>query len=221
MTSPKSTSFSSPPCFSHEIEQSADGSFGVVDEKQRRDVMVWRKAERQRLIAARLAVSADQRQQWAEQIARQIAEANDFAGRTMSFYWPFRGEPDLRPLMDIVLKNGGACALPVVVEKAQPLEFWAWKPGEALERGVWNIPIPKSRQQVTPDIVLAPVVGFDPQFYRLGYGGGYFDRTLARFAQPPKVIGVGYSMAAIATIFPQPHDIAMSMIVTENGVPAA
>jgi 5,10-methenyltetrahydrofolate synthetase len=66
-----------------------------------------------------------------------------------------------------------------------------------------------------PDIVIAPVVGFDPACYRLGYGGGFFDRTLAAFARPPRIVGVGYARQAIGTIYPQPHDVAMDMIVTE------
>jgi 5-formyltetrahydrofolate cyclo-ligase len=69
--------------------------------------------------------------------------------------------------------------------------------------------------QVVPDVVLAPVVGFDPESYRLGYGGGFFDRTLAALAKKPFVIGLGYSLQAIPTIYPQPHDIGMDRIVTE------
>tara|TARA_R110000751_G_scaffold189187_2_gene295171 strand:+ start:34038 stop:34862 length:825 start_codon:yes stop_codon:yes gene_type:complete len=210
--------FSSSPCFAHDVEQAADGSFYVFDAEQHRDVMRWRKAERERLLTERLAVSAEQRQQWSAAIAHHIAETSDFENKIVSFYWPFKGEPDLRPLMNVVMEKGGSCALPVVVAKAMPLEFWSWKPGEPLDRGVWNIPIPASKNRVTPDIVMAPFVGFDPDHFRLGYGGGFFDRTLAAMDSKPLVIGLGYSMAAVKTIFPQPHDIPMSVIVTENGV---
>jgi 5,10-methenyltetrahydrofolate synthetase len=65
--------------------------------------------------------------------------------------------------------------------------------------------------------VLAPVVGFDPLNFRLGYGGGFFDRTLASLAKKPFVIGLGYSSQAIRTIYPQPHDVVMDRIVTEAG----
>lgn len=204
-------------CFAHELQQLADGSFVAVDEQQRRDVMRWRKSERERLIAVRLEVLASEREAWARAIAAHVAENEDFEGRTVSFYWPFRGEPDLRPLMETVIAAGGACALPVVVEKGRPLEFRAYTPGDRLERGIWNIPVPAEGAVVTPDIVIAPVVGFDPAAFRLGYGGGYFDRTLAAMAPKPCVIGVGYELARIATIFPQPHDIPMSAIVTQNG----
>jgi 5-formyltetrahydrofolate cyclo-ligase len=83
---------------------------------------------------------------------------------------------------------------------------------------VWNIPVPKYGEEVYPDVVIAPVVGYDQSAYRLGYGGGFFDRTLAAIPKQPLVIGVGYSHAAIPTIHPQPHDIPMDKIVTEREI---
>jgi 5,10-methenyltetrahydrofolate synthetase len=80
---------------------------------------------------------------------------------------------------------------------------------------VWNIPIPEAREVVVPQAVLAPLVGFDRQCYRLGYGGGYFDRTLAALSPRPLAIGVGFEMSQIETIFPQSFDIPMEVIVTE------
>jgi 5,10-methenyltetrahydrofolate synthetase len=211
-------SYASPPCMAHELAEGFDGAFVAVDEEQRRDVARWRKAERQRLIAARLAFSAEERKQWSQAIADGvIAQAGGFKGRIVSFYWPFRGEPDLRPLIDHVLAEGGTAALPVVVEKGRPLVFRSWRPGEALEPGVWKIPVPKDGRVVTPDIVLAPVVGFDGDCFRLGYGGGFFDRTLAGMSAKPWVIGVGYDCQRIATIFAQPHDVPMDAVVTESG----
>ncbi|MDZ5698707.1 5-formyltetrahydrofolate cyclo-ligase, partial [Chelativorans sp. M5D2P16] len=115
-------------------------------------------------------------------------------------------------------------ALPVVVRRGAPLIFRAWAPGGPLEKGVWNIPVPpESAEEIIPDILIAPVVGFDPSCYRLGYGGGFFDRTLAALSRRPRVLGVGYSQAAIQTIYPQPHDIALDLVITEEGIttPAA
>nr|WP_246273055.1 5-formyltetrahydrofolate cyclo-ligase [Oricola thermophila] len=179
--------------------------------------MRWRKAERERLIAARLAVGAAERAAWAAEIAGHVAELRDVSGRIVSLYWPIRGEPDLRPLAETVLRRGGTSALPVVEAKGQPLVFRPWRPGDDLERGVWNIPVPARGAPVVPDIVLAPVVGFDGEGYRLGYGGGFFDRTLATMEKRPVVIGVGYELARIPTIFPQPHDVPMDAIVTQAG----
>jgi 5-formyltetrahydrofolate cyclo-ligase len=208
------SSFASPPCTLHEFEPVEGG--GEFDATQWRDVSRWRKAERERLIAARLAIPADERAKMADRIATRLdALIGDPKGRIISLYWPFRGEPDLRPWLASITGRGATAALPVVIEKGRPLVFRTYRPGDRLEKGVWNIPIPVEGVEVIPDIVLAPVVGFDPQNYRLGYGGGFFDRTLAALPVKPFTIGVGYSMQAIPTIYPQPHDVPMDLIVTE------
>jgi len=167
----------------------------------------------------RRAIPVPQRREYSSGIAKRVLEAIGTAeGITVSLYWPIRGEPDLRDLMDEIARRGGCCALPVVIERNQPLEFHTWKPGDRLVRGFWNIPVPSNGARVVPDIVVAPVVAFDCACYRLGYGGGYFDRTLGVISGEPRVLGVGYAQAAIDTIYPQPHDIPMDAIVTESGV---
>lgn len=104
------------------------------------------------------------------------------------------------------------------MEKNAPLIFRRWRAGEPLVRGVWNIPVPADGPELTPDVVIAPLVGYDRQSYRLGYGGGFFDRTLAALQKKPRAIGVGYSRAAMTTIYPLAHDVPMDMIVTEEGI---
>lgn len=206
--------YASPPCFMHELH--GNGTPALADPAQWADVARWRKAERARLIEARLAIPAETRGAMARTIAAGLdAAIGDVSGRLVSLYWPFRGEPDLRPWMASVVARGGTVALPVVVEKAQPLVFRAYRPGDRLEKGIWNIPVPAEGEPVLPDIVIAPLVGVDPQNYRLGYGGGFFDRTLAALPKKPLVIGVGYEMQRIATIYPQAHDVPMDRIVTE------
>ncbi|QKC77533.1 5-formyltetrahydrofolate cyclo-ligase [Mesorhizobium erdmanii] len=203
--------YSSPPRFMHELDPEFRPPLSDWT-----DVRRWRKAERERLIAARLAVSADARAAMSLRIAQGLdAVIGEISGRMVSLYWPFRGEPDLRPWMASINERGGRTALPIVVEKGQPLIFRAYKPGDRLEKGVWNIPIPAEGDPVLPDIVISPIVGIDPSHYRLGYGGGFFDRTLAAMPFKPLVIGVGYEMQRIDTIYPQPHDIPMDRIVTE------
>jgi 5-formyltetrahydrofolate cyclo-ligase len=178
------------------------------------DIRNWRKTERERLIQTRLAIPADIRTAMSRQIAEGLdAEIGDVRGKTISLYWPFRGEPDLRPWSATVTDRGGHIALPVVIEKARPLVFRDYRHGDRLEKGIWNIPIPPDGAEVLPDIVIAPLVGVDAQNYRLGYGGGFFDRTLAALAGKRLVIGVGYSIQHIATIFPQAHDIPMDRTV--------
>ncbi|WP_191060647.1 5-formyltetrahydrofolate cyclo-ligase [Geminicoccus harenae] len=203
--------FSSPPCFMHELDPAWLGLPPA-------DLLPWRKAERERLIAARLAVPAAERAVLTDAITAHLDEvAGDLQGKVVSAWWPFRGEPDLRPWLARAIERGAIVALPVVVQKNTPLQFRTWRPGDRMERGIWNIPVPADGEIVTPDLVLAPVVGFDPDCYRLGHGGGYFDRTLATL-QNYQAIGIGYALQAIPTIRPQPHDIPMHLVVTEAGV---
>jgi 5-formyltetrahydrofolate cyclo-ligase len=142
----------------------------------------------------------------------------EVAGRIVSAYWPLRGEPDLRPWMASVIARGGRCALPLVVQKASPLVFRLWEPGCRMERGIWNIPVPADGAVVSPDFLVAPVVGYDSACFRLGYGGGYFDRTLVAYSQRPAVVGVGYARAELTTIYPQNYDVPMNAIITERGI---
>jgi 5,10-methenyltetrahydrofolate synthetase len=211
--------YASPACFMHEVDPTYFGLSPTGGLPQHNDVMHWRKSERTRLINKRLEMSVSIRKCNSDRIAEQLdALIGDVPGRIVSAYWPLRGEPDLREWLERVTSRGGRCALPVVVEKQAPLVFRTWRRGEKLERGVWNIPVPVAGEEVVPDVVIAPVVGYDRDAYRLGYGGGYFDRTLAAISRRPLIIGVGYSQAAIATIYPQPHDIPMNKIVTERDI---
>jgi 5,10-methenyltetrahydrofolate synthetase len=210
--------YASPPCFMHELQEDFRPR-PHADAQAWADVSRWRKAERQRQIEARLALSASLRGKMTEGIAAGLdLLIGDVGGRLVSYYWPFRGEPDLRAWAQTIIERGGRTALPLVVAKGRPLVFREWKQGEKLERGVWNIPIPAEGDPVHPDIVVAPLVGYDPSNYRLGYGGGFFDRTLASLPRKPLIIGIGYGSCALPTIYPQPHDIPMDAIVTEAGV---
>jgi 5-formyltetrahydrofolate cyclo-ligase len=180
------------------------------------ELKAWRRSERQRLLALRTAAPPVERRPWGAQIeARLRMLLLERPVMTLGVYWPFQAEFDPRALIEWVIAQGFGVALPAVVDRKGPLEYRAWRPGEALVDGVWNIPIPEIRQVVLPQAVLAPLVGFDRQCYRLGYGGGYFDRTLAALSPRPLAIGIGFEMLCIETIFPQSFDIPMDVIVTE------
>ena len=208
----------SSPCFMHELDAEALGFVPEPDAQTRIDVMRWRKATRTRLLAERAGLTPAARRALAERLGDGLdALLGDVAGRIVGVYWPIRGEPDLRPWMDRVRQRGGVCALPVVVRPKAPVAFRVWQPGDPLERGIWDIPVPADGRTVAPDEIVAPVVGHDRACYRLGYGGGYYDRTLAALAPRPRVIGVGMAGAALSTIYPLPHDIPMDAIVTESG----
>ncbi len=206
----------SSPCLLHELDE--DGAVRV-DPTQARDVARWRKVERERLIAARVALSLEYRTAQAAAIARELDALLPAGAPVVSVYWPIRGEPDMRPWMHALCSRGVRCALPVVIAHGRPLEFREWQPHSRLERGVWKIPFPADGAVVVPQVAIAPLVGFDRACYRLGYGGGFFDRTLASLEPRALAVGIGYPPAELATIFPQPFDVPMDWIVTGSEPP--
>ncbi|WP_336491445.1 5-formyltetrahydrofolate cyclo-ligase [Methylobacterium nigriterrae] len=177
----------------------------------------WRKGTRDRLIAQRIGISAEDRAAWSERIGRVLAAALEpYAGRLIGFYWPFRGEYDPRGALTSMRERGSRLALPVIVERGQPLVFREWSPGSLMVQGTWKIPMPESGDSVFPDLLVVPLVGFDGQGYRLGYGGGFYDRTIAAMPERPRTIGVGFELGRLETIYPQPHDIPLEQIITER-----
>jgi 5,10-methenyltetrahydrofolate synthetase len=179
----------------------------------------WRKAERGRLIAARLAIPPATLDSWRRRMDRTLERSFPGLARSrLAFCWPIKGEYDARHLARTLRERGALTALPVVVAPKAPLAFREWHPGIALAKGPLDIPYPASSQELTPDAVLLPMNGWDRQGYRLGYGGGFFDRTLAAMAKRPVVIGVSYELAKLDTIHPQSWDIPMDYVVTERGV---
>jgi 5,10-methenyltetrahydrofolate synthetase len=180
----------------------------------------WRKAERERLVAARMALPPAALDTFRHRMDHHIERA--FPGLTrgvVALCWPYRNEYDARFLAKHLRDRGAVTALPLVVAPRTPLLFREWHPGTALARGVYDIPYPTAASpEVQPDVVLLPMNGFDEAGYRLGYGGGFFDRTLAAAAQKPLVIGVTFELARLATIHPQPYDVPMDYVVTERGV---
>lgn len=182
------------------------------------DVKAWRKGLRREIIAARQTLERDARWRLARAVAKGVRHVlPDPQGRTVGFYWPIQGELDLRVLVEEWCEAGASACLPVVAEKQAPVEFWAWQPGMRMQPGFWNIPQPPERVLLRPDALIVPLVGFDPACYRLGYGGGYYDRTLASLDPKPLCIGVGLELGRLETIYPQPHDIPMDVVVTEIG----
>jgi 5-formyltetrahydrofolate cyclo-ligase len=208
---------SSPACLMHEFADELLPRPGVRADWPA--VQAFRKAKRAELLTRRGTVDFADRKRHAEMLTERLFTAVDLrAPGVLGFYWPIRGELDLRDVARRHIEAGGAAALPVVVAKGAPVEFWQWEPGAAMQRGLWNIPVPAERRVVTPAALLIPLVGYDAAGYRLGYGGGYYDRTLATNASRPLCIGVGYDEAQLETIHPQAHDIPMDLIVTEARV---
>jgi 5-formyltetrahydrofolate cyclo-ligase len=183
-------------------------------------IKAWRRTTRAVLIERRLAAAPQARKAWSATIAGHLLPLLLASRRRLvGFCWPFKAEFDPRPVVEDLLAHGNwRAALPVVIARDAPMEFRAWTPGAELEAGIWDIPVPKARDIVVPDVVLVPLVGFDAANYRLGYGGGYFDRTLAALAPRPLAIGVGFEIGRLDSIHPQPFDVAMDIVVSEAGI---
>jgi 5,10-methenyltetrahydrofolate synthetase len=142
----------------------------------------------------------------------------DLVHGIVAFCWPYRKEYDVRHLAAALRRRGAKTAMPVVVAPKTPLVFREWHPGVDLVKGPLDIPYPVGSPELVPDNVLLPMLGWDGDGYRLGYGGAFFDRTLASLAKRPRVIGLAYEQAYLKTIQPQPHDIPVDFVVTERGV---
>lgn len=183
------------------------------------EISAWRKARRAELIARRAALPADVHQRLNGAITAALEAALPVAaGCVIGFCWPFKGEYDARFPMRHWRERGAVAALPEVVGKGQPLQFRRWWPGAPMRRGVYDIPFPDGTEVLVPDVALVPMNGCDDQGYRLGYGGGYFDRTLAQWPGRMIAIGLAYEILRLPTIYPQPHDIPMDFVATEAGL---
>jgi 5-formyltetrahydrofolate cyclo-ligase len=178
----------------------------------------WRKAERERLIAVRENLDAATLALFRQRIDAHLwGSFPGLAAARLAFCWPIRGEYDARRLAQRLRERGAVTALPVVLAPRQPLVFREWHPGVTLASGPLGIPFPVGSDPVVPTAALVPMIGWDEAGYRLGYGGGFFDRTLASLARKPVVIGVSYELAKIKTIRPHSWDIPRDWVVTERG----
>lgn len=174
-----------------------------------------RQTLRQYLLQQRRAFTDAQRQLLDQRIRDRIAVwCRTQLPPSLGVYWPIQGEPDLLPLYPELQKLGIQLCLPSVPGRDQPLQFLSWQPGDAMVLDPYKIPIPQHQQIVpVPAAMLIPCVGFNAQGYRLGYGGGFYDRTL--LAWPDRIaIGVAYQQALIE-FTPTIHDIAMQQVMTE------
>lgn len=141
-------------------------------------------------------------------------------------YWPIKGEFDPLPALhrwkeDGELTGGSQrrrIGLPVVNKLHKTLTFHVWYPGCPMEEDAYGIPKPKDTELVVPTLLLVPCVGWGPGGYRLGYGGGFYDRTLASYQPQPVTVGLGYSMGWLPELQPEPHDMPLDAILSDEGV---
>lgn len=183
------------------------------------DIKSWKAGLRKELLAKRQAVSEADRKRWNAAITQHLVDGfPQLGGLTIGIYWPYQGEFDPRHAMHHFRGQGATAALPEVVQKAAPLQFRSWWPGVAMGQGAYDIPVPQGTELVVPQALIMPPVGFDAQGFRLGYGGGFYDRTLASITPPPLSIGVAFELSRVDSIRPQAFDLAMDYVVTERGI---
>ncbi len=173
---------------------------------------------RKAMIAARKQLPASTVSAWSAAIVRHLLKVlPQPPGRCIAFCWPIHHEPDVRAALAAWQQQGSLAALPVVTAPAQPLAFRAWTPDTRLEPDRYGIPTPAEGPWVQPDVLLLPLNAFDAAGYRLGYGGGFFDRTLASLDPRPLAIGVGFELNRVDSIQPETHDQPLDWIATEAG----
>ncbi len=180
---------------------------------------VFRAALRREKLAARLALDPPTHAALSAGLEQHLATLLlPLTPQTLAFCAPVRGEFDARPLVSRLIGRGWHAAMPVVTAVGAPMSFHAWTPSAEMSADRYGIPIPQDSAELIPDIVLLPLLAFDARGFRLGYGGGYFDRTLATMVPRPLAIGVGFELGRVPDIRPQAHDIPLAAIVTEAGV---
>ena len=172
-------------------------------------------------LSAREALSSQRHAELSAALRGHLAPLLEtLAPETLGFCWPYRAEPDLRALVSdwLAAREGRLAALPSVQAIDAPLAFLRWTPATEMRADTYGIPVPALAESATPDLVLVPLNAFDARGYRLGYGGGYFDRTLAALDPAPVAVGVGFELGRVESILPEPHDRPLDWIVTEAGV---
>lgn len=182
------------------------------------DSTAWRRALRQAMVARRQTLDPATHDALSARIVDHLLAAlPQAATQVVAFCWPVKSEPDVRAALIHWHRAGARPALPVVVAENQPLAFRAWHPEAHLALDRYGIPTPSGGEWLLPDIILLPLNAFDDAGYRLGYGGGYFDRTLATLKPRPLAVGIGFEMNRVDSIRPAAHDQRLDWIVTEDG----
>ena len=178
-----------------------------------------RSSERAKLVCMRELAAQSDRMHWDERITAHLLGGFGLPADTvLGFCWPYRNEYDARAAVLGLSGEGVTSALPEVTGKREPLQFRKWWPDAPMRSGAYGIPVPEGTEVVVPDVLLVPMNGFDRRGFRLGYGGGYFDRTIAALERRVVSVGVAYELARIDSIHPHAGDVAMDFVVTEAGI---
>lgn len=171
-------------------------------------------------LAARAALSREAREEAAQAVSEHFFTHIKLApGEVVAAYWRIRDELDCQPILVRLMDSLQPVVLPVVLGPEDPLQMRLWEPGAALyPAGFGTLAPAELAPQMAPHIVLMPLLGFDRMGTRLGYGGGYYDRTLAQMEPKPRLIGLAFAAQEIEAIPRDSHDIPLDTIITEAGV---
>ncbi|MBI3531392.1 MAG: 5-formyltetrahydrofolate cyclo-ligase [Hylemonella sp.] len=184
-----------------------------------------KKALRQQLISQRLNLPDRlQRATLLQQVMRIWLVGRPDA--VIGAYWPIKGEFDPLPALHRWKEDGELIdqpqprriGLPVIDKVHKTLTFHAWYPGCPMEEDAYGIPKPKDTELIVPTLLFVPCVGYGPGGYRLGYGGGFYDRTLAALQPKPFTVGLGFTQGFLSDFEPEPHDVPLDAILNDNGV---
>ena len=177
----------------------------------------FRSGLRREMLARRAALDRDAHATLSLAIRERLDAAfPELSSHIVAFCWPVQNEPDLVPYAETLRARGARVALPVVVHPGAALAFREWWPGQPLAPDRYNIPTPTDGDFVTPQAILLPLNAFDAACFRIGYGGGFFDRTLASLTPRPLAIGVGFDFQQVTSTQPKEHDMPLDAIVTES-----
>lgn len=186
---------------------------------EQRNWVNWRQDQRRQLVNIRQTLTASQRVEAEQQIQQRLLSLlTPMPAGIVSFYMPIRGEINCQPVIEKLLSIGWRAALPKIIAKNTALQFRQWTADSDMQPEIWQIPVPQHTAELTPDVLLIPLVGFDASLHRLGNGGGFYDRSLAAIQPKPLAIGIGLESLKLNDIQAQPHDIAMDIVVTEQSV---
>ncbi len=174
---------------------------------------------RRKLLTVRDALSKPDLDKWSAKIAAQLLTSVPYQDhQVFSGYWPIGNEVDVRPLMTMLNDKGLHGSLPVVVGEAEPLGFCTWSPGEPLVSAGFGTKQPKIKVEVVPTLILMPLLGFTRFGDRLGFGAGFYDRTLKELRSERDIlaVGVAFSVQELQDLATEPHDERLDWIVTEK-----